>query len=127
MCNHRKAAATWFLNGRRRVRGRVAWSLPVGLAAELDRCGSDLFITGEFLGERPGADGQRLADDLIGPVLAGGLDVEGVVAGLDRLAVVVLAVPDHLVLAGRAGRPGDGLDQVLIVDELADLVILIPL
>ena len=46
----------------------------------------------------------------------------GVFAGGERLAVVVLAVPDDLVLAGRPGRPGDREDHVLLVDLLAGLV-----
>ena len=96
------------------------------LAAILDRCGLDLDITLEFLDERFVGDGDFLADDLIGPVLARGLDAEGVDAGPDRLAVVVLAVPGDGVLPRRPGSARDRVDQVGFVGLPANLVIAIP-
>ena len=51
------------------------------LATILDRGGSDLDIALEFLGERLVGEGHLLADALIRPVLAGGLDGDRVLAG----------------------------------------------
>src|SRR5689334_711262 len=78
------------------------------LSTILDRGGSDLDIALEFLGERLIGEGDLPADILVGPVLARGLDPDRVLAGRQRLLVVVLAVPDDPVLAGRTGRPGRG-------------------
>src|SRR4051812_20775982 len=80
-------------------------SLCLALSAILDRGGSDLDIALEFLDERRAGEGHRLLNALIRPVLPRGVDEHGVHAAPDRVAAVVLAVPDDGVLAGRAGRP----------------------
>ena len=95
-------------------------------SAILDRCGLDLDIALEVLGKRLVGDGDFLADDLVRPVLACGLDADRVFAWPDRLAVVVLAVPGDGVLPGRPGGARDRVDQVGFVGFPADLVIAIP-
>ena len=47
-----------------------------------------------------------LANALISSVLAGGFDGDGVFAAGELFSVIVLAVPDDLVLAGRRGSGG---------------------
>src|ERR1700694_1815735 len=100
MWSHRMKAASFAVNLRRRDGDSVAAgsaegsSLRRSPAAILDGGGLDLDITLEFLDERLAGEGHRLADELIRPVLAGGLDVDRVFAGRDRLAMVVRAVPD---------------------------------
>src|SRR5437762_8076138 len=83
------------------------WLLCRTLSAILDRGGSDLDIALEFLGERLVGESHWLADTLIRPVLPRGLDEDGVLAGREEFALIVLAVPDDLVLAGRPSRPRD--------------------
>src|SRR5689334_5001835 len=112
MCSQRIRAATRMPSRRRKGRACAAGRLALGLlcrtlSAILDRGGSDLDIPLEFLGERRVVEGHLLADALVRPVLPRGLDVDRVLAGTDRLAVVVLAVPDDVVPAGRPGRPRD--------------------
>ena len=96
------------------------------LSAILDRGGLDLDIALEFLGERLVGEGHLLADALIRPVLPRGLDEDRVLAAGERLAVVVLAVPDDLVLAGRAGRPRRSCRPCRSCRRPADLVAAIP-
>src|SRR4051794_15131945 len=72
---------------------------PRALSTILDRGGLDLDIALEVLGERPVGDGDFLADELVRPVLARGLDADRVGAGTERLALVVLPVPGDGVLA----------------------------
>src|SRR5690348_6601325 len=108
MCSHRISAANRMLSLRLRDRPCAEGCSAEGLfrrilSAILDRGGFDLDITLEFLGERLVCDRHLLADALVRPVLPGSLDEDGVYAGFDRLAVVVLAVPDDIVLARRAG------------------------
>src|SRR3954453_8378618 len=106
---------------------RTAWALaPLALSTILDRGGLDLDIALEVLGERPVGDGDFLADDLVRPVLARGLDADRVGAGADRLAVVVLAVPGDGVLPRRPGGARDRVDQAGVVGEPAGLVVAIP-
>src|SRR4051794_33784032 len=83
---------------------------PGALSAILDRGGLDLDISLEVLGEWLVGDGDFLADDLVRPVLARGLDADRVGAGAERLALVVLAVPGDGVLPGRASRARDRVD-----------------
>ena len=73
------------------------------LSAILDRCGLDLDIALEILGEGLVGDVDFLADELVRPVLACGLDADREDARPDRLAVVVLAVPGDGVLPRRPG------------------------
>src|SRR5690348_3015279 len=110
MCSQRINAASRMPSLRRKDRpraeaGRAGGLLCRTLSTILDRGGFDLDIPLEFLGERPVREGHRLANALIRPVLARGIDEDRVSAAIERLAVVVLAVPDDGVLAGRAGRP----------------------
>src|SRR3954471_5449201 len=78
------------------------------LAAILDRGGLDLdALSLESSGEGLVGEGHLLAQALIRPVLPGGVQVDGVRAARERLAAVVLAVPDDGVFPGRAGRPRD--------------------
>ena len=74
------------------------------LAAILDRGGLDLDIPLEVLAERFAIEKHDFANALIRSVLASGFDGDGVFAAGELFAVVVLAVPDDLVLARRAGR-----------------------
>ena len=99
--------------------GRSAVGCAGSLPPIFDRRRLDLDVPLELPGEGPVVEPDRLADALIGPVLARGLDVQGILAGPDRLALVVLAVPDDVVFPGRAGRPRDGGDQVGVVDPAA--------
>src|SRR5438094_732085 len=63
-----------------------------------------------------------LLQEAVGSVFAGSLDEDGVLAGFDGLACVVLAVPAEGVLAGGAGGGGDGGGEVAALGEIADLV-----
>src|SRR5262249_47756908 len=63
---------------------------------------------------------------LIGAVFPRRVDEEGVLAATDGLAMVVLAVPDHRILARRPSRPRHGQDHVPAIDALADLVTAVP-
>ena len=67
-----------------------------------------------------------LANALIGSVFARGLDKNGVFAAAKLFAVVVLAVPDQLVLARRAGRPRDSEEDILLFGDFAIFVALEP-
>src|SRR6185312_5734481 len=87
------------------------------LPPAFDRRRLDLDVPLELLSERSVLEPDRLADALIRPVLARGLDVQDILAAPDRLAPIVLAVPDDVVLAGLAGRPGNGGDQVGVIDQ----------
>src|SRR5438270_13813789 len=109
MCSQSIQAASRMLTLRRKDRRRAeggsgAWLLCRTLSAILDRGGSDFDIALEVLGERRVGDGHALADVLIGPPFPRGIDQDRVLAAGDRPAVVVLAVPDDGVPAGRAGR-----------------------
>src|SRR5260370_6029906 len=88
------------------------------LSTILDRGGFDLDIALEFLGERRAGDDHLLAYALIRSMFPRAVDREGVLAAVERLAVVVLAVPDDGVLAGRARGAGDREDHFGLVDEL---------
>src|SRR3954454_4787806 len=99
---------------------------PRALSAILDRGGLDLDIAPEVLGERPVGDGDVLADDLIRPVLARGLDADRVRARAERLAAVVLAVPGDGVLPRWAGGARDRVDQAGVVGLPADPVGAVP-
>src|SRR3954452_24061782 len=99
---------------------------PLALSAILDRGGLDLDIALEVLGERPVGDGDFLADDLVRPVLARGLDADRVGAAAERLAVVVLAVPGDGILPRPASRARDRVVGVKFVGEPAGLVLAIP-
>src|SRR3954453_1601550 len=106
---------------------RTAWALaPRAFSTILDRGGLDLDIALEVLGERLVGDGDVLADDLVRPVLARGLDADRIRAGAERLAVVVLAVPGDGVLPRRTGGARDRVDRVGVVGTPADLVRVIP-
>src|SRR5207302_2977972 len=72
------------------------------LAAILEGGGFDLDVALEFLAERCVGEGHRLANALVRPVLPRGVDEDGVLAAIERPAMVVLAVPDDGVLAGGA-------------------------
>src|SRR6187402_3188068 len=106
MCSQRIAAA----NLRPSLRRALGWcggtveSLLCcrSLAAIRDRGGFELDIPLEFLDERSLADRHGFADVLIGPVLAGDVDGNHVLAGREGPVMVVEAVPDHVILAGRA-------------------------
>src|SRR5437762_8550435 len=102
------------------------WLLCRTLSAILDRGGSDLDIALEFLGERLVGERHSLANTLIRPVFARGLDGDGVLAGGEDFAVVVLAVPDDLVLAGGPGRPRDREEQLLLVAAFPFLILRVP-
>src|SRR5688500_5083458 len=103
MCSHRTSPANRRASARRAGRpfaegGGVSGVLLRGsLSPILDGGGLDLDITLEFLGEWRVGEGHLLANALIRPVLARGLDEDGVLAGGQRLAAVVLAVPEDLV------------------------------
>src|SRR5262245_18177483 len=131
MCNQRIAAANRMPQRRRR-----GWARPGAggddsllrrtLSAILDRGGFDLDIAPQCLRERAVGDGDGLTDALVCAVLARGLDVDGVLAGRERVAAVVLAVPDHRVLPRRAGRLGHLVDQVGLLGPAALAVLLVP-
>src|SRR5262249_39673932 len=91
------------------------------LPTVLERGGLELDLPLELLDDRLARERHLVPDDLIRPVLPRGLDRDRVRAGGEGLALVVLAVPDDLVPAGRAGGPGHREDLLGLVDELADL------
>src|SRR5580700_10837585 len=104
MCSQRASLANRMLS--RRLNGRAGgFEVESGslfwrrLAAILDRGGLDLDIPLEFLGERFALDNHFLANTLIRAVLARCFDRDRVLAAGELFPVVVLAVPDHLVLA----------------------------
>src|SRR5207248_1377375 len=112
MCSQSIHAASRMLTLRRKDRrsaegGSGAWLLCRTLSAILDRGGSDFDIALEVLGERLVGDGHSLANVLIGPLFPRGVDEDRVLTARDRLAMVVFAVPDDGILAGRAGRSRD--------------------
>src|SRR4051794_34537277 len=95
-------------------------------SAILDRGGLDLDIAREVLGERRVGDGDFLADELVRPVLARGLDADRISAGAERIALVVLAVPGDCVLPRWTGRARDRVDQIGFLGLPADLIGVIP-
>src|ERR1700719_3582821 len=101
MCNQRDVEALF------RFQTTFQWHcrfLAGGSATEfmvVKGCGCDFRVTGQL--NLPGGAGEvdLLPDYLIRSMFPRGLDTDGVLAGLHRLAVVVRAVPFERVLAGR--------------------------
>src|SRR4051812_19584189 len=131
MCSHRIRAAKRMASVRRAGRplaeGGVSGVLPGrSLSPILDGSRLDLDITLEFLGEWRVGERHLLANALIRPVLPRGVDGDGVLAGGERPAAIVLAVPEDLVLAGGARRPRDRVDHAGLVDFPPDPIGAIP-
>src|SRR5690242_19521540 len=86
----------------------------------------DLLVSGELELLRGPAPLDLLPHDLVGSVLARRLDADGVFAGLDRLARVILAVPLQAVLARRTSGARAGSGYVVAFGQGAHSVVAIP-
>src|SRR5262249_49406498 len=131
MCSQRMSLANLMLSLRFKGRtggleGKSESLFCRRLAAILDRGRLDLDIPLEFLGERLALECILLANTLICPVLARGFDRDRIFAAVKLLAVVVLAVPDHFVLARRPGRAGYREEDLFLLGELAFVIGLKP-